>query len=111
MPLMIAVLGACTPLAWVKPDAPPEQVVYDEQACRQAAAREASYHSYQYHHRMQPVVVGPGQVVFPRGFADPYAEQFLHESRLAQFCMESKGYQLKEVTIHPSPRGAVSGKP
>lgn len=99
-------------MEWVKPDAAADQVRSDEQACRLAAAREASYHSFWYQHRMQPLVVGPGQVVFPSGaFADPHAEQLLHENRLAQFCMESKGYQLKEVTIHPSPGGAVSGKP
>ena len=94
--VLAAALCACTPMQWVKPDAPADQAAYDEEACRQAAAREASYHSYQYHHRMQPLVVGPGQVVFPSGaFADPYAEQLLHENRLAQFCMESKGYQLQ----------------
>ena len=99
-------------MQWVKPDAAAEQVRGDEQACRVAAAREASYHSYWYQQRMQPVIVGPGQVLWPAGsVVDPYGHQFLEESRLAQECMESKGYQLKEVTIHPSPGGAVSGKP
>ena len=93
--VLISFLAGCTPLEWVKPGAAAEQTAYDEQACRQAAAREASFHSYQYHHRMQPIVVAPGQVVFPSGpYVDPHAEQFLHENRLAQFCMESKGYQL-----------------
>lgn len=93
--LLVSLLAACTPVTWVKPDTPAEQVASDEQVCRQAAAREASFHSYQYHHRMQPMVVAPGQVAFPGGpYVDPHAEQFLHENRLAQFCMESKGYQL-----------------
>jgi hypothetical protein len=26
--------------------------------------------------------------------ADPYGHQLMEENRLAQFCMESKGYQL-----------------
>ena len=99
-------------MEWVKPDAGAEQVRSDEQACRLAAAREASYHGYWYQHHLQPVVVAPGQVIWPSGaFVDPYAPQFLDEHRLAQFCMESKGYELKEVTIQPSPGGAVSGKP
>lgn len=110
--IAIAGLGGCAPLQWVKPDAAADQARGDEQACRVAAAREARYNSYWYQHRMQPVVVGPGQVIWPSGaFVDPYTQQFLDENRLTQFCMESKGYQLKEVTIHPSPGGAVSGKP
>ena len=93
--LLISLLAACTPLEWVKPDTAADQAAHDEQACRQAAAREASFHGYQYHHRLQPMVIAPGQVVFPSGaYVDPHAEQFLHENRLAQFCMESKGYQL-----------------
>ncbi len=107
-----ASLGGCTPMQWVKADVTAEQVRGDEQACRLAAAREASYHGYWYQHGMQPVVVGPGQVIWPSGaYADPYGRQFIDENRLAHFCMESKGYQLKEVTIHPSPGGAVSGNP
>jgi hypothetical protein len=110
--VLAAALCACARMEWVKPDAGAEQVRSDEQACRLAAAREASYHGYWYQHRMQPVVVAPGQVIWPSGaFVDPYAQQFLDENRLAQFCMESKGYELKEVTIQPSPTGAVSGKP
>ena len=88
-------LGACAPMQWVKPDADVDQVRSDEQACRLAAAREASYNSYWYQHRVQPVVAGPGQVIWPSGaFVDPSAQQLLDESRLTQFCMESKGYQL-----------------
>jgi len=91
-------LSACTPMEWVKPDAAAEQIRSDEQACRLAAAREASYNGYWYQHRMQPVIVGPGQVIWPSGaFVDPYGQQFLEENRLAQFCMESKGYQLQPV--------------
>ena len=86
-------------MQWVKPDAAAEQVRSDEQACRQAAWREASNNAYWYQHRMQPAVVGPGQVIWPSGaFVDPFAQQFLEENRLAQFCMESKGYQLAPAT-------------
>ncbi len=110
--VLATTLCACARMEWVKPDAGAQQVRSDEQACRLAATREASYHGYWYQHRMQPVVVAPGQVIWPSGgLVDPYAQQSLDENRLAQFCMESKGYELKEVTIQPSPAGAVSGKP
>src|SRR5688500_18386922 len=85
-------LAVCTPIVWIKPHAAVAQVRGDKQACRVAAAREASYHSYWYQHRMQPVIAGPGQTIWPSGaFVDPYAQQFLDEHRLAHFCMESKG--------------------
>src|SRR5687767_13574532 len=96
--LAAASLAGCTPMEWVKPDAAVDQVLGDEQACRVAAAREASYHGYWYQHRIQPVIAGPGQMILPSGaVVDPYAQQFLDASRLAHFCMESKGYELKEV--------------
>jgi hypothetical protein len=96
-PLVIAVaLGGCTPMQWVKPDAAADRVRGDEQACRLAAAREARFNSYWYQHRMQPVIVGPGHVIWPSGpFVDPYAQQFFDENRLTHFCMEAKGYQLQ----------------
>jgi hypothetical protein len=97
---LAAGLAACAPMQWVKPDAAVDagQVRVDEQACRQAAWREAQFHSYWAQTRMQPVVVGPGQVIWPSGpFVDPFGDQLLMESRLAQFCMESKGYQLTPV--------------
>lgn len=96
--LLVAGVAACTPMQWVKPDAPAEQVRSDQLACRQAAWREAQFQSFLYQYQFQPIVIAPGQVIWPSGaFADPYAHQFLAESRLADFCMESKGYQLVPV--------------
>lgn len=96
--LAAAGLCACTPVQWVKPEAAAEQVRSDEQACRQAAWREASNNAYWYQNRMAPVV-GPGFVVWPTGAtSDPFAHQFLDESRLTQSCMESKGYRLAPAT-------------
>ena len=99
--LVVAAAGlcACTPTQWVKADVTdPEQVRLDEQACRQAAVREAQFHAYWAQQPMLPYVVGPGRVVWPYGaYADPYAHQLMQENRLAQFCMESKGYQLAPV--------------
>ncbi|HEX6154413.1 MAG TPA: hypothetical protein VFZ54_00215 [Burkholderiales bacterium] len=96
--LLAGGLAACTPMQWVKPDASAEQIRMDEQACRQAAWREAQFQSFLYQHQFQPMVVAPGQVIWPSGaMVDPYGHQLLYENRLADFCMESKGYQLVPV--------------
>src|SRR5215212_10599274 len=93
--MLAAALAACSPMQWVKPDAPAEQVRTDEQVCRHAAFREAQYQAYWYQHQLQPIVLGPGRVIWPSGaLVDPFGQQLLQENRLAQFCMESKGYQL-----------------
>ena len=91
-------LAACTPMQWVKPEASGEQITRDEQDCRQAAWREASAR-YWFHQPLGPVFVpsasGGGFFAWPTGaMVDPYGHQMLEENRLAQFCMESKGYQL-----------------
>jgi len=41
---------------------------------------------------------GRGYFVWPStAMVDPYGYQLMEENRLAQFCMESKGYQLLRV--------------
>jgi hypothetical protein len=88
-----ALLSGCTAMQWVKQDISAEQFRADQQDCQQKAGREAQNRTWMY--RMEPVA-GPGFGVWPSGaFADPFAHQFLEESRLAQFCMESKGYKLE----------------
>jgi hypothetical protein len=96
--LSILLLTACTPMEWVRPDTDPAQRSADAQACQRAAWREAQWQSYWYQYQFEPMVVGPGRVIYPGGaFADPYAHQMMQESRLAQFCMESKGYELVPI--------------
>ena len=96
--LAALLLAACTPMQWVRPETSLEQVRVDEQTCRQAAWREAQFQSHLYHHQFQPLIVGPGQVIWPSGAqVDPYGNQLLYEHRLAEFCMESKGYRLVPV--------------
>jgi hypothetical protein len=91
--LLFAFLCACTPMQWAKPDVSAEQFARDQQECRQAAWREAGNRHW-YYQRMYPVV-GPGFVIWPSGATvDPFAHQIQEEGRLAQFCMESRGYQL-----------------
>ena len=90
---------ACTPMQWVKPDVPAEQFRADEQECRQSAWREAQFRSWHYHAMLGPVFArdasGRGFFVWPTTpLTDPYGHQLMEEHRLAQFCMEAKGYQL-----------------
>jgi hypothetical protein len=92
----------CTPMQWQKADASPEQFRADDQYCRQAAWREASLRSWHYQWMSEPVFVrdaaGRGGFVWPAGpFIDPFGHQLMDENRLAQFCMEAKGYQLVPV--------------
>jgi hypothetical protein len=85
--------AGCTPMQWVKQDASAEQFRMDQADCQQRAWTEAQHRTWMY--RMEPMI-GPGFAIWPSGaFADPYAHQMLEESRLAQFCMESKGYKLE----------------
>jgi hypothetical protein len=97
--LAFALLCGCTPMQWQKQDVSAEQFRADEQECRQNAWREASFRSWQYQAMVGPVFArdagGRGFFVWPStAYVDPYGHQLVEESRLAQFCMESKGYQL-----------------
>ncbi len=92
-------LAGCTPMQWQRAVATPEQLRADEQECRSLAWREASYRSWQYQSMMGPVfardATGRGFFVWPSGsMVDPYGYQLADEQRLAQFCMESRGYEL-----------------
>lgn len=100
--LIPLLLAACTPMQWQRADATPEQLRADEQECRSLAWREASYRSWQYQSMMGPVfardATGRGLFVWPGGsVVDPYGYQLADEQRLAQFCMESRGYDLVPV--------------
>ena len=45
-------------------------------------------------------------------FGDPFGDRYFEESRLTDFCMRAKGYELVPADkIQPSPEGASSGKP
>lgn len=86
-------------MQWQKQDFSAEQFRADQQDCRNQAAREASFRSWQYQAMAGPVFArdasGRGFFVWPGGsMVDPYGHQLMEENRLAQFCMESKGYAL-----------------
>jgi hypothetical protein len=93
--------AACAPMQWVKADATPQQASTDAAACQQAAWREAQLRSWHY----QPIAplafrhrFGYPYFAWPYGpFSDPFGNHFMEESRLAQFCMRNKGYELVPV--------------
>jgi hypothetical protein len=94
-------LSACTPMQWVRSDVTAEQAAADEELCRQAAFREARFQYLGYG------AFGPWMyrdtfgrpIFFPPGgpFFDPTMERYYDESRLTDFCMRSKGYQLEPL--------------
>ena len=96
-----ALMSACTPMQWVKPDATAEQLQADSIHCQQEAWREARMRSW-YYRPFAPVFIrGAAGRPFFGGFSgphsDPFGDPYLEESRLAQFCMRSKGYELEPV--------------
>jgi len=100
--LVLLLATACTPMQWVKPDAPPEQIEQDLKTCQDEAWREVNWRSPHYYGALGPMLypdyMGRRFLVWPYGpFADPYGERFLEEARLADFCMRAKGYELAPV--------------
>lgn len=97
--LALAFASGCTSMQWEKQDVSAEQFRADEQECRQNAWREASWRSWHHQAMLGPVFArdasGRGFVMWPTTpLVDPYGHQLMEENRLAQFCMESKGYKL-----------------
>jgi len=97
--LALALASGCTPMQWQKQDVSAEQLRADEQECRQSAWREASWRSWHYRTMLGPVFTrdasGRGFFMWPSTpLVDPYGHQLMEENRLAQFCMEAKGYRL-----------------
>jgi hypothetical protein len=96
---VLAALAACTPMQWAKPDADAEQIARDEKACRDLAWREANVRASLY--PVGPVFVpdsmGRGAMSWPSGAnVDPFGYQMVEENRLAQSCMEARGYSFKQ---------------
>jgi hypothetical protein len=86
-------------MQWVKPDATAEQLRQDAAFCQREAWREARMRSW-YHRPFAPIPFrdAAGRTIFvPGSYGDPFGDPFLDESRLAQFCMRSKGYELQPV--------------
>jgi hypothetical protein len=116
LPVLLLSAVACTPLYWVRADTEPQQLEQDMALCRQQAWREASWRSWLYR-PFGPTVIqdlhGRRVLVWPYSpFGDPFGDRFFEESRLTDFCMRAKGYELVPADkIQPSPEGTSAGKP
>jgi hypothetical protein len=100
--LALLLVSGCTPLAWTRPGATPEELRHDVAFCQQEAWREAQLHSFLYRPFGGTAIVdarGRQMFVPYAPFGDPFGERFFEESRLAHFCMRAKGYDL--VPIEP----------
>jgi hypothetical protein len=89
-------VAACTPMEWVRPDAPPEQAQADSQQCQMAAWQEARWRALEYRSMWGPAFYYDrfGRAVpAPLAF-NPFADPYMEEQRLANFCMRAKGYEL-----------------
>jgi hypothetical protein len=99
----LLLLAGCTPMQWVRQDTGPELLGHDLAQCRQEAWREAQWRAFLYRPFGATTVVdrfGRRFVIPYSPFGDPFGDSFMEESRLAHFCMRSKGYAL--VPIEPA---------
>jgi len=87
-------------MQWVKPDATAEQATLDSATCQEAAWREARSRAWYYPPFAPPFRDPLGRRMFGWSYGpygDPFGDPYLEESRLAQFCMRNKGYELVPV--------------
>lgn len=104
-PAAALLLAACTPMVWVKEDAPEQAAEQALAQCRREAWSEARYLEWRYR-AMAPLHVydrfGRPHYAWPhRALYDPFGRRFMEESRLTDFCMRAKGYHLE-----PAPQTA-----
>jgi hypothetical protein len=89
-------LGGCS-YAWVRPDATPEQVSADDQACRAQAtsiANNLMYDAWGYPGAWGPAGPRPGW--YGGGWADP-STALAAQQRVYDACMRARGYNLVRV--------------
>jgi hypothetical protein len=94
IPLLAAVfLSACTQMQWEKAGVAPAQLSSDQSECQREAKVQASLRAGP--NSAHEPYFSRGGMVYPSGASvDPQARQMLVETRLAQDCMEARGYKL-----------------
>jgi hypothetical protein len=103
--LAACVLGACTPMQWVRDGQvpAPEALQQDTVSCRQQAFRESQSHwwGYRPYSAIGRDPFGRPFGAWPHGYGYPYmypyGDPVFEEARLAEFCMRAKGYELVPV--------------
>ena len=97
---LASMLPACTPLQWTKEGANPDQVDRDTVFCQQEGSRESR--SYPRPPEVSPAVYG--------GVSATAGNQLAEASRLASFCMRSKGYALvRSQDVASAAQGSAVG--
>src|SRR5262249_11999398 len=99
--LTVAALGACTPMRWEHPQYGLAGAQEDLATCNQSARAEA----WQYQSSVRAQMWEPARYYrnsSGRFVYDPWSnyrryDPWMDESRLANFCMRNKGYQLVPV--------------
>jgi hypothetical protein len=105
--LGVALLAAgCTPMQWVRDDGSTANVDRELADCQREAWSEARYRAWLYRPWAPMYLYDPfyrRHVGWPHHpfFYDPFADQLMEESRLANFCMRAKGFRLQEVPQKP----------
>lgn len=86
--LVSLLLAACAPMEWYRPDVSAAETEEDAKQCQDAAWRATSWTYLSY-----------GPYPFGRAYwgpwASPYNDRFMEEARLADYCMQAKGYRLE----------------
>ncbi len=101
--VLLLIVSGCASVEWTKPGASAEERVADTQQCQLDAWREAngSYldRTYPYGGRwIYPDPLGRPLMGYPyASFGDPFGDRSMIETRLADFCMRSKGYELTQM--------------
>jgi hypothetical protein len=92
--LVSLLVAACAPMEWYRPDMGAAETEDDQHQCADQAWRATSW-NYVY---APATYWGP----FGRGYwgpyASPYNDRFMEEARLADYCMQAKGYRLEPTT-------------
>lgn len=100
---VLLLVGGCASVEWTKPGVTAEQFAADRRQCQQDAWQEANWlvldRTYSYGGRwVYPDPLGRPLIGYPYApFGDPFGERYLQETRLADFCMRAKGYELTQV--------------
>jgi hypothetical protein len=108
LPFALLALAGCTPMQWMREGALPaaEVLEKDSASCRQEAFREAQFRAWAYR-PLAPIArrdaFGRSFVAWPYGpYPSPFGDPFFEETRLADFCMRAKGYELVPVPKDPA---------
>ena len=100
---VLLLVGGCASVEWTKPGATADEFAADRRQCQQDAWQEANWlyldRTAAYGGRwVYPDPLGRPLVGYPyTPFGDAFGERSMHEARLTDFCMRSKGYELTQV--------------